>query len=57
MEYWASVLSLHIGTIRTAELLALSVGRSLPPREIVWYSFLLEAEWIPEILNKDRRTR
>jgi hypothetical protein len=27
-------------------LLALGVGRTLPPRKISWYSFLLEAELI-----------
>jgi hypothetical protein len=45
-------LDLTFGTIRTAELAALQAGK-----EISWYSFLLEAEWFPGLLNADRRIR
>jgi hypothetical protein len=41
MEFWASVLTLTFGTTRTAELSALRAYRTLPPKEIPWYSFLL----------------
>jgi hypothetical protein len=32
-----------------------SSTRNLPQKEIPWYSFLLQAEWTPGLLNVDRR--
>ena len=42
IESWASVLNLTFRTTGTAELTAVRTGRTLPPVEIPWYSFLLE---------------
>ena len=47
MEFWASILTLTFGTIRTAEFSASRGGRTFTPKGIPWYSFLLEAEWTP----------
>ena len=44
-----------VGTTRMAELSAVCAGRTLPPLEIPWYPFLLEAEWTTGLLNADRR--
>ena len=55
LECWASILTSTFGTTRTAELIASRVGRNLSPKNIPWYSFLLEAEWTPRLLNADKR--
>ena len=57
MECWASILTLTFGINRTAELSVLRAVRTLPPKEIPWYSFLLEAEWTVGLNNADRRSR
>ena len=54
MGCWASIHALIFGTSRKAELSAVHAGRNLPPEEIPWYSFLLEAEWTPGLWNADR---
>ena len=33
---------------------ALSIPRRFTPKEIPWYSFLLQAVWTPGLLNTDR---
>jgi hypothetical protein len=45
MECWAAIFTLTMGTTRMAELSAITAGCTLPPKEISWYSFLLEAQW------------
>jgi hypothetical protein len=42
--------------VKVARLSVLHTGR-LYPQKIPWYSFLLEAEWTPGLLNTDRRIR
>jgi hypothetical protein len=42
--------------MKVAGLTALHTG-SLYPKEIPWYSFLVEAEWTPGLLNVDRRIK
>jgi hypothetical protein len=43
---------LTFSTTRMAELSALRASRTLPAKETHWYSFPLEAEWAPELLNE-----
>ena len=52
-------LLLTFSTTTTAKVSAPRAGRTVPPhpQEIPWYSFLLQAEWAPGILNEDRRIR
>jgi hypothetical protein len=57
MNCWASSLTLTFGTTMMAELSALRAGHILPPKESPRYSFLLEAEWTPGLLNAHRRNR
>jgi len=57
MECWAPIFNLTCGSTRTAELSSLFAGHALPPKEILWYSFFMEAEWTPGILDMDRRNK
>jgi len=41
VEFWTSILTLTFGKSRTAELLIIIVGRTIAPKKIPWYSFLL----------------
>jgi hypothetical protein len=49
------MLSFHpcsdIRPTRTTKLSAVRAGRTLPSKEITWYLFFLEDEWIPGLLK------
>jgi hypothetical protein len=55
MEFWAFILTLTLGTTRTAELSATRAGRTLNPMKFLGYSFLLDAEWISGLPKADTR--
>jgi hypothetical protein len=54
-ECSASTLTLTFGTTKT--LRALGAGRTLPPNQIHWHSFLLQADCNTRLLNADRKIR
>ena len=56
IECWASILTLTFGTTRPAEWWAPRAS-AFTPKEIVWYSFLLKAEWTTWLKNADRTNR
>jgi hypothetical protein len=49
IEYWASTLPSTFDSSRMVDLSALRASRNLRPKEILWYPFLLGAEWTPKI--------
>jgi len=51
MKFWAFVFTMQFGTNIRADMSALRAGRIYPQGS----SSLLEAEWIPGLLNADRR--
>jgi hypothetical protein len=55
MECWASIFTLTFDTPGMSEMSAMCGSHALPPEEVPWYSFPLEAEWTPGLLNADRR--
>lgn len=57
MECWASIFTLTFGKNRAADLLTLIVGPTIAPKKTPWYSFLLEVERTPVLLNADGRNR
>ena len=49
MECRASILILTFGVTRMAEWSELLAVRTLTPKEIPWFSFLVEVEWTPVV--------
>jgi hypothetical protein len=54
MECWASITTLTFGTTRTTVELSAVRSVRFTPKEIYWYSFLLEDEWTQGVLNADK---
>jgi hypothetical protein len=57
MEEETYVLTVTLGTTCTAELYISTRWSHSTPKEVHCYSFLLQAEWTPEVLNADRMIR
>jgi hypothetical protein len=56
MECWASILTLTYSTNKRQQSYQFCTPATLSPKETPWYSFLLEAQGIPGLLNADKRS-
>jgi hypothetical protein len=57
MECWAVYLTLTFGTSVDRRAVSYTLRPQLMPQEISWFSFQLEAEWTPGLLNVHSRNR
>jgi len=56
-EWWALILTFTFGTTGTTDLSAVSAGRTLLPKKVTWYPFLLKTKRTPGLLHADSKYR